>query len=335
MGDVLRTTPLLSALKRRYPEGSVTWVVDVKSAPVLEGNSFIDRLLIFSPETLRLISSEAFDLAINLDKENEALDTIQVAQAKIKRGFGWDTHRRRLVPLNPASEYAVRLGLDDELKFRLNQKTYQQISFEQAELPFSREEYHLNISQPDEDNATEIFKSLGLTPRAHHPLIGLNTGSGDRFAGKKLPLSHLVELAKLLSSQFGQKTLLLGGPKEKERNLQIEKLAFPHAVDAGTHHSIKEFAAIVSRLGLVITGDTITLHVAVAVKVPVVAFFGSTCEAEIDLYGRGKKIISSIDCSPCYKRICPIEEKCMSDITLKRILDDCLEVMGEKKPVSR
>ena len=63
-----------------------------------------------------------------------------------------------------------------------------------------------------------------------------------------------------------------------------------------------------------VTGDTTAMHIAIAVKTPVLAYFASTCAQEIELYGRGKKVVSGIACTPCYKKICPIDEQCMKDM---------------------
>lgn len=335
MGDVLRTTPLLAAYKRIYPDALLTWVVDAESAPILQDNPLIDRLLVYSAETLKFLSLEDFDLALNLDKEKEALHAVEIARAGVKKGFGWNADKSGLVPLNPASEYAVRLGIDDKLKFRANRKTYQEISFGQAELPYSGEEYVLNLPEDDKRTAVGHLERLGLRPAEARECVGVNTGSGDRFAGKRLPIPHLVELSRMLSQFLGRKTVLLGGPNERDRNKQIEREAQPCAVDGGTYHSIKAFAALVSCLGLVITGDTITMHAAIATRVPLLVYFGSTCEAEIELYGRGKKIISPLDCAPCYKKVCPRGEKCMSDLSMRQIVAQAGAMLGSRARIPR
>ena len=144
---MLRTTPLLTAYHRKYPDCHITWVVDASSAPVLKDNPFIHSLLVYSEDTLKELAQTTFDLAINLDKEKEALDTMQAAGAKERLGYGWDTDHKALMALNRASEYAVRLGRDDELKFRKNTLTYQQISYEQAELPFQNDPYIFPVSE--------------------------------------------------------------------------------------------------------------------------------------------------------------------------------------------
>ena len=71
---------------------------------------------------------------------------------------------------------------------------------------------------------------------------------------------------------------------------------------------------------VVISIDTLTLHIAIAFKKSVVAFFGSTCPQEIDLYNRGYKIVPDIDCVPCYKNKCDRESTYMKKIDLNNMI---------------
>ncbi len=326
LGDVLRTTPLLTALKRRYPQSRITWLVDPSHEEILRGNPLID-CLVTSREAL---SGHSFDWAINLDKEEEALEAISAASAREKRGFGRDA-QGKLCALDPASDYAYRLGIDDELKFRKNKKTYQEISFEQAGLHFHKEEYLMPTPEEAARGAKRVLKDLGVDTQFHDRLtIGLNTGSGTRFAGKKLYPDTYRELAERFSKELDATVLLLGGKAEEKMNAEMEALCKGRAIAAGAH-PIHTFAGIVRECDLVISGDTTAMHVAIAMKVPLVVFFGSTSAAEIELYGRGRKIVSDLPCAPCYLSRCPIDELCMREISAQKILETSGELLGTAK----
>ncbi len=320
LGDVLRTTPLLTALKKKRPGCEITWVVDAAHADILSGIGPIDRLLVYSKPTLSLLKKEKFDLAINLDKEPEALECLAAANAVKKMGFARDL-AGRLAAADRLSDYAYRLGIDDELKFRLNQKSYQQISFEQLGLSFAGEDYLFSLDRESQIAADRLLAEKGIDLKnPPGPMIGLNTGAGRRFAGKKLPIMTYVELVRRFHDEFGATVLLLGGDDEIERNRQIEEMGSRPVINTGSG-SIRRFAAIVKRCDLVVSGDTTAMHIAIAMKVPVVVHFGSTCAPEIELYGRGAKIVSRIACAPCYKRDCPIDEQCMKDVTVDEVLE--------------
>lgn len=330
LGDVLRTTPLLTALKRRYPKAKLRWVVDKSCAPVLEKVALIDELEPFGPRTLETLRRERFDLVINLDKESEALDAVMAAQADKKMGFG-RTPEGKLCALDELSDYALRLGIDDELKFRHNKKTYQQISFEQAGMSFNGEEYLFDVDPASEAFAVEWLNKLGApaAPTVTQPIIGLNTGSGRRFAGKRLPIESYIALAEKFTNDLKAAVFLLGGEDEIDRNLEIVRRSHAKIFNTGSH-SIHRFAAILRRCSVVITGDTTAMHIAIATRTPSLVHFGSTCAEEIELYGRGRKIVSSLDCAPCYKRDCPIDEQCMKDMTIAQLFVGARLLLGEK-----
>jgi ADP-heptose:LPS heptosyltransferase len=326
LGDVLRTTPLLEGLRKRHKDCHITWLVDARHRGVLEGNDLIDRL-----ESLGegdAWKKEAYDLVINLEKEPEALDAFDEAKGKRKRGFGRDA-QGKLAAADASSGYAYKLGIDDDLKFRTNQKSYQEISFEQLDLKFEKEEYRFPIRPEHIAAAQSSLAELGFRPKKGARVVGINTGSGTRFAGKRLPMESYKRIAEKLANEMGATVLLLGGEDERERNAWIKKNVQAPVIDTGSH-PIHVFAGIVKTCDLVITGDTTALHVAVAMKTPVLAYFASTCAPEIELYGRGRKIVSAIECAPCYKKICPIDEQCMKDMDVEVFVRHADEMLRDE-----
>ncbi len=329
LGDVLRTTPLLTALTTKYPQARITWIVEKQHRVVLEGNPLIETLLNYDTGLLENLERETFEWVINLDKEPEALLAMQRAKAPRKSGFKQDDQGRP-VPADEHSEYAHRLGVDDTLKFKTNKKTYQDISFEQLGLKFGGEEYLFSVSESDRKQAVSYLMGKGFDGLGSgKPVIGLNTGSGWRFAGKKLTREQLLTICESLVRELNATVLLLGGDEEQARNAWIEKNAAVPVINTGSH-SIHIFAAIVERCRLVITGDTTAMHIAIAVKTPAIVHFGSTCASEIELYGRGRKLVSDLPCAPCYKRTCPLGEPCMQSWSAPYITQQAKEVLAHE-----
>jgi heptosyltransferase-2 len=315
-GDVLRTTPLLPALKRKYASSHITWLVDPESVDLLRYNPHLDRLLPYDLEAVLPFFVEKFDLLISLDKEPGLTSLATQVRAERKLGFGMN-ESGNLTVFNPAAEYAYRLGVDDELKFRLNQKTYQEIIHEVAEVPYARDEYVFVLPEEAREKAQRFFRARRVSGR--RPTVGLNTGAGAKFKTKQWPARHYLRLISLLTQKLKADVLLLGGAREKEFNRLLARKATARVHNAGSRNSLLEFAGFVSLLDLVVTSDTLGMHLAIALKKPVVALFGPTCPQEIDLYGRGTKIFAGSDCAPCYRQTCP-EAKCMEAISPERVL---------------
>jgi heptosyltransferase-2 len=327
IGDVLRTTPLLSGLKRAYPQSHITWVVDKEGLPLLRNNPFIDRLLTFDFPSLVPLDLETFDLLIGLEKEPRGAAVASKVKAREKKGFGLGPEGN-VYPLNRASEYAFFLGLSDELKFHHNQKTYPELIFEAAELDYQKDEYLLFLGPEDIAFAERFAKRAGL--RKGGPIVGLNTGAGDVFANKAWTLEGYLRLIRALKRWPKSRILLLGGPKERERNREILAKTKGAVIDAGCENTLGQFSALVNLCDLVVTGDTTALHLAIGLKKKVVAFFGPTCAQEIDLYGRGEKITSSLSCAPCYRRSCSIHPSCMEAIEAEEVLEKIRALLPDR-----
>jgi len=316
-GDVLRTTAILSALKNRYHNSRVTWVVERPSRELLEGNVNINRVLVYTEKTASLLRREEFDIVISLDKAREAVSLAMSVSASEKYGYGLDK-KGGLCPLNKEAEYSYFLGIDDDLKFFKNKKTYQELIFETAKLKYKNNPYELALDKKHIDFANSFFKKNSLDKK--DAVIGINTGAGRVFANKNLRKEKIAELIGLLHKKLHVKTALLGGPLEKDINGYIKKAAEGKALDFGCDNSLKEFAALINNCALVIASDTLAMHMAIALKKPVVAIFGPTCPREIDLYGRGYKIISEASCAPCYKNKCGKKPTCMDMVSLEKIV---------------
>lgn len=316
MGDVLRTTTLLEGLEEAYAGHHLTWLVDRPSLGLLSGLESIHRLLPYEEESVLRLSVERFDLAICLDKEIRATALMHRLKAEKKVGFSFDPGGGA-APVNPEAEYTFALGLSDQLKFLENTKTYQQCIHECVRLPYRRSPYRFHLPEADRAQASEVLRKAGL--EVDERPVGLNTGSGKVFATKKWPAHRFAALARRLHEEEGRPVVLLGGPEESERNRAIETSAAGAAIDLGTDHSLKVFAGLVERCSVVVTADSLAMHLAIARETPVVVLFGPTCHQEVDLYDRGTKMIGRVPCAPCYRSECPYGHECMEAITVDQV----------------
>jgi len=315
IGDVLRTTSILTGLERKYPQNHITWVTNKESYFLLENNPQIDRVLTYDLDSILCLLVEHFDLVLSFDKAFGGASLATLVKAKKKKGFG--IHKNGyLYPLNPESEYAFRLGIEDKLKFKQNKKTYQELIYEMSGLDYKNDEYILTLSEESRKFGEDFLEKNKL--KKGDLVIGLNTGSGEVFATKKWTIDGFIKLARMLNKKLAARVLLLGGPNEIQRNKEIKAKLKTIVIDSGCHNSLKEFIGIINCCSLVVSGDTLAMQVAIALKKRVVALFGPTCHQEVDLFGRGEKIVSDISCAPCYRQNCD-SVKCMKSISPEEV----------------
>jgi heptosyltransferase-2 len=331
IGDVLRTTPLLRGLRSSYPRCHITWLTEPNAAPMLQGIADIDRLIPYDLEKVLQLECEVFDRLYCFDKEPKATVLAMRFRASRKAGFGMSSFGN-VMPLNKESEYTFELGINDPLKFRTNSKTYPELVFECAGIPYPEpQEYVFSDLSAEVGEARERLAAAGIAPGDLK--IGLNTGAGEIFATKKWTEEGYVQLANRLIEELGANILLLGGPAEIERNARIKAAIRHPVIDTGNDNPIRRFAGIVGNCDLVVTGDTLAMHLAIGLKVPVLVILGSTCPQEIELYGRGAKIVSDFECSPCYLSTCPKEITCMEAIPAERVYEALVQVLRKSSRV--
>lgn len=318
MGDVVRTTALLPALKRAHPESHVTWVTLKNAAPILQDNPYVDEVLLYGPETVLELEPRRFDLVLNVDKSRRSAALAQRVSAAERRGFGaneWGT----IVPLTPEADYQYWTGLDDELKFRGNEKSEQQMLAETMGLQFQRDPYVLELSEAERSFVEGRRRVWGLDGAA--VVVGLNTGCSELFPYKKLPVETQARLAEELSEQHpGIRVILLGGPEDAERNQAIARLSRTPVLETPCGEGLRRGIQYLELADVVITGDSLGMHLAIGRRKRVVAWFGLTCPQEIDLFDRGETVVADVDCGPCWRRACEEPVKCFERVDRGKLL---------------
>ena len=312
LGDVLRTTSLLPAIRAKYAGAHVTWLTDDGAVDLLRDNRSIDEVWgSGSAVTTARLRNIEFDTVLCPDADPEAVALAAAARCGERFGFTLDS-RGRVIPLGAQAEHWYRMGLSDPLK-RKNDQTYQTLVARALALdPGEVGRPTLEPSSVEVAAAARLVDGFGFDG----PLIGLNTGSGGRWEFKQWTLENqrgFIELA----SKHGAGVVLLGGPNESARHRELLSTANGAPVfDAGTSHTFGRFAAIVDRCKAIVSGDTFAMHVATAREIPAVVLFGPTSAVEIELYGPGDKILpEGLDCLGCYLPRCDVTPHCQARIS--------------------
>jgi len=325
MGDVLRTTSILQGLKEKYPESHITWITKKESLPLLENNPLIDMTLAYEEDALLVLATEEFDLVINPDASFIGARLAELSKGKKKLGFGFDS-KGHVYSYNREAEYWFNMGVNDVIK-KANQKTYQQIVLSICQLNCERYDLIYHIS-PEEKNFAETFRRKNKL-KSVDIVIGLNTGAGRRWLKKKWTLEGYSELINIIKKRIPEaKILLYGGPEEIENNKYL-KSRYDNLIDTGNHNSIRQFAALIDLSTVVVTGDTLAMHLAVALGKKAVVLFGPTSHTEIELYNRGEKIYSDMDCLVCYRQRCDKSPDCMEKIAADRVFKTIKKLVGD------
>jgi ADP-heptose:LPS heptosyltransferase len=312
MGNVLVTTSLLPALKRKHPVSSIYWITLKNAAPLLQNIPLLDRVYIWEPESWLVLQQMEFDIVLNVDKSHRSCAFTNSLRTKAKLGFGLNKHGQ-IIPLNKEAHYNFRLGLSDELKFKTNQKTVQQIQCEQFKLKYKRDEYELTLSKEEVEYCAWYKSHHGLDGAG--VIVGFNTGCSELYPNKKMTIEQHIALINRLSEMPGIRLVLVGGPEDTQRNAEIARSVGDKVLNTPTTEGVRRGLCYINICDVIISGDSFGMHAAIGLKKQVVVWFGVSCWTEIDLYDRGVKFVpEGLECSPCWKRTCPYNLECIQMI---------------------
>lgn len=302
MGDVLMTTCMLAPLRRKYPDALLTWVTLPGHIPVLANNPLIDRIWPYDFSTVSVLESMEFDILLNVDKGRPSCSLAMKVAAGEKRGFGLNKVGN-VIALNEEADYAYRLGLDDHLKFKRNEQTGQEILADALCLPYEKDRYQLRLTDEERAFVVRYRENLGIS--AASPAIGIQTGASDLYPLKSLTEDQIVDLIGRIWKRYPSATvLLLGGPAERERNRRIADRCEFGVIETPTNEGLRRGMLYINACDVVVSPDTGALHIAIALEKWVVGWFNISCAQEIDMFGRGVKVTTDLDCSPCWRQEC-------------------------------
>ncbi len=311
MGDVLRTTALLPALADGHPGVAITWITRKESRPLLERNPYIAEVFEYGPDALLQLQTRTFDRVVNLDAGKTSAALASMANAKQKDGFVLDA-RGYVQATNQAARKWLEMGVFDDLK-RQGTRTYQEIMLEIIGCSGADHRYVLELSEEERAAGRAHLERLGID--LSRPVIGLNTGAGQRWQLKQWREEGYLELVERLAKRHAVQFVLLGGPEERERHQRLIAASKIPLIDTGCDNTVRHFSAIVAACDLVVAGDTLAMHLALALKRHAVILFGPTSSAEIEMYGLGEKVAPRMDCLVCYKPTCDFVPNCMDLIS--------------------
>jgi heptosyltransferase-2 len=301
---------------------------------MIAGHPQIDRVMEFDSVNVMQLTAERFDLLINLDKEPQPCAAAMNIHAKKKLGIGLSKEGKP-VPMNRQAEHYFALGLSDELKFCHNEKSYQQLVYEAFGWKYDGQRYELPLCDQAVDRVRLSLASRGWQPG--QPSVGVFVGAGKAFANKMWPAERIVEVIRVIRERnIEAQVLLLGGPGERKTIDQILRRLHDEGemhgvIDTGTDHDEPSFVAVVDACDVLFCGDTMAMHAAIALAKGVVAFFGPTCEQEIDFFGRGEALVADVPCGPCYKRVCNENDVCVKHIAAEDAAAAVLRVLKKVK----
>jgi heptosyltransferase II len=284
LGDVFRHTVLL----HRHRQDHVTWLTSESALPLLEGNPYIDQLLVYTPSIEERLLQDQFDEVICLEKATSLCILAERIKAKRRYGFRWS--KDKVAPY-PRAESTMDIANGRDHFLPIEALLYQMVN--------------------DYWNGEGYILGYKPKPKVRYT-VGLNFRVGSKWPTKRWPDEHWHELERML------------------KRSGIDVSWQQGATD------LNQYMDWISGGRLIVTCDSLAMHLGLAMEKQVVALFGPTPTDSIYMQNRGLIINANWSClnMPCMKSVCEKEVCCMQQITPLMVFEAVVNLLMREGIVS-
>ena len=319
LGDVVFSTPVYRALKRKYPDARIVALGVPRVKDVLLMCPDIDEVIVYDEQrsvrgSIRMIVTAAglrsrrFDAVLLLRKSFSRTMMAWLAGIPGRAGFADDRWSALL------THRADARGCDDLHR----SDVYLRVA-EAMDITVRDRSCRLSVSRDDCEKIATRLRAAGLS--GDERIVVLNTGGN--WALKQWPPERFAELAARLTRELGFKVVLPGSAADVERVRAIARSSGVDPLVLAGETTLPEMAALFKRAHAVVSADSGPLHMAHAIGANVVAIFGPTREEITGPRGQGRSRVLSADVgcnhTPCYYLECP-DNRCMKAVTVDDVL---------------
>lgn len=323
VGDAVMTTPVVRAVRTNFPRASITVLAKPWVVPVYQNNPHIDRVMVYENEgrhkmgvgTLRLakdMQAHQFDLAILMQNAFEA--ALLAFLARIPERLGYNTDARRLL-LNRCIRMEPLLKKGHLIDYYL-------AILSSAGLETAGRDLELYPSSGDREWAQRFLKAQALSEPCR-PVLGINPGATGGTAKRWFP-ERYAQLAANLAKRHQTRVIIFGGPADRDLGNEISAMTQGACINMAGRTSLSKAFALIEALNLFVTNDSGLMHVAAALNVNQVAVIGSTDHIATAPANQNSVMVrQQVSCSPCLKKQCPGDHKCMDRISVDMVMAAC------------
>jgi heptosyltransferase-2 len=328
IGDVIMTLPAIRSIRQTFPKAHIAVLVKPWVADIIHACPEVDEVILYrSPgehegfagilKLARELKDRKFDCAILLQNAIEAAIIARLAGIPVRAGYNSDargwllTHSvRRTDAIRQVHQTGYYLEMLKSLGFKGDLK-----------------DVGLRLGRDTGELMTQLFRRFGL--KTNQLLIGMAPGAAYGPA-KRWPADRFAEAASQLSEKYSARVILFGSKGDRETTELITHSAGNGILNLAGETSLREAMALISKCALFISNDSGLMHVAGALGVSTIAIFGSTNPVTTSPSGeRCVTIRKDLDCSPCLKKKCPTDFRCMTSIEVSEVLRVAQDMMRD------
>ncbi len=323
LGDVLLATPVITQLRRAFPQAKLTMLVNRGTEDVVKRNQFLDEVLVLEKRVLTSqvdfcleLWRRGFDCVIDLTDGDRSAFLSWITRAPVRVGFNQEQRFRgsaytKIAVPEPGDVHRIERDLSALRELGLAPE---------IGLPV------LSLAPEDEEAGQRILAECGVES-GRSQIVMLQPGA--RYWFKAWPVDRFVELANRLSASHGCQMLVGGGSDEKNLADAIAAQARGKVISLAGRTTVLQYAAILKRCALFVGNDAGPMHMAAALGIPVLGLFGPSNPDEWGPRSEtSRTIYKGLDCRQCFHPTCERGElSCMRQISIDEVFEAAVQLL--------
>ncbi|CRX38781.1 lipopolysaccharide heptosyltransferase II [Estrella lausannensis] len=319
IGDLVMATPLLSDLRNRFPKAELTVMCQSNLSPLLRQDTDVDQVLSFTKKQ-KWVHSDSADISRSLKlggfdvgilTTNSFSSAWWFFRGNVRRRIGFGGNFRSLLLTDKVSE-----PVNKEIEHQV--VTYKRL-LAPLGIGISETKPRLHLDPEEVGAAKERLRKWGVV-LGKTPLIGINPGAAYGSAKCWLP-ERFRDVTQKLMEDPDCFVLYFGDSSTSKLVNDICSGMPQRVINLAGKTTLAELVATLSLCSVLLTNDSGPMHMAAALNIPLVALFGSTNPVKTGPFGIGQVIHKQVSCSPCYRRVCPIDFRCMTSIGVNEVYE--------------
>jgi heptosyltransferase II len=329
LGDIVLTTPVIRTLKDEFPQAEIYFLTKSKYVTLLRSNSHLSGVIELDEKgvagllsTLHKIRKLNFDLVIDLHSNLRSFFLRNFSKTKMKIKYDKRRWQRLLMVHFKKIKVSSQHTVDSYLG-----------CLKRLDIHTSNRIPELYLDEESKEFAEQLLAGVSK----NDILIGVVPGA--KWESKKWGEENFAKAIEIINNRTKAKFVLIGGGEDenlmKRLKSLVEHINFIDAIGL----SFPGLSAAINRCQVVLTNDSGPMHIAVALKVPVVAIFGPT-HPKLGFSTLGERdtiLCANVECSPCSlhgERECYQKTKiCMEKITPEMVADEVLEILEDSEKI--
>ncbi len=326
LGDVILVTSSLKALRKHYPHAKIYCLVGRESREVLQRCPYLDGIIVIDHKSqdgglFQLIGFSKKLRKFHFDKiidfQNNFKSHLLAALAFPRESYGFNNGKMGFLLSHPIKNIGTPLP-PVEHQFKI---------LERLGIEYHKDNLlELWPSERDKKKIEKLLEEEWLADNTQ--IVGINIAASEKWKTKNWPLSHLARLCDILAGR-NIRVIITGVEKDRQTVLDLLSLTKTKPASFVGKTDIMELACLIKRCKVFITSDSAPMHIAAAMRVPFIAFFGPTASTRHLPPVKSCVVLErKPSCSPCYSPQCRIKTHiCMRDILPEEVANHVVQLL--------